>query len=246
MLRSKHASLESRIASLNAKTAVKTQNTRKPVKVETPKKVGDEAAKPVEVKQIEVKLNNGEAKPEAEKTNVTAKVKVGGQSVDQMMREKKSKQEAERKNKIQIQSKNKNAFKEQLDANAPQGGTKLVSQGDSNIDKLLKWVAKRINQYPCVEITNFTTSWSDGLAFCALLHYLLGNEAIPPEEVSGTDRRKNFEMAFRVATENGVPELLSVDDMLSSQDPDRRSIITYVHSIYKVLFADKPASKTDE
>ncbi|NXP41379.1 DMD protein, partial [Leiothrix lutea] len=35
---------------------------------------------------------------------------------------------------------------------------------------LLSWVRQSTRNYPQVNVTNFTTSWSDGLAFNALLH----------------------------------------------------------------------------
>jgi len=41
----------------------------------------------------------------------------------------------------------------------------------SSIEKtLLAWLRTRTAGYRGVDIRNFTNSWSDGLAFCALLH----------------------------------------------------------------------------
>jgi hypothetical protein len=51
-----------------------------------------------------------------------------------------------------------------------------------------------------VKLTNFSSSWADGLAFCALIHLYLP-EKIPYEELlAGGDRKRNFEMAFGAAT----------------------------------------------
>ena len=36
-------------------------------------------------------------------------------------------------------------------------------------DALLKWCAEKLNNYGIL-ITNFSNSWTDGIAFCSLLH----------------------------------------------------------------------------
>ena len=47
----------------------------------------------------------------------------------------------------------------------------LVKQyGVSKRNALIKWCQERLAAYADVEIKNFSSSWNDGLAFCALLH----------------------------------------------------------------------------
>lgn len=45
---------------------------------------------------------------------------------------------------------------------------------------------------------NFSSSWSNGLAFCALLHHFFP-DSIDYESLSTDTKRKNFELAFKIA-----------------------------------------------
>jgi hypothetical protein len=49
-----------------------------------------------------------------------------------------------------------------------------------------------------VKIENFSTSWSDGMAFCALIHHFLP-DAFDFTKLTPQQRRHNFDLAFRVA-----------------------------------------------
>jgi hypothetical protein len=58
-----------------------------------------------------------------------------------------------------------------------------------------------ITAYPNLQsmnVTNFSTSWNDGLAFCALIHYYYP-EAFDFEKLDPKNRRENFTLAFQVA-----------------------------------------------
>lgn len=49
-----------------------------------------------------------------------------------------------------------------------------------------------------VDIQNFSSSWSDGMAFCALVHNFFP-EAFDYSSLSPSNRRQNFEVAFSAA-----------------------------------------------
>ena len=47
-------------------------------------------------------------------------------------------------------------------------------------------------------MTDFSSSWADGLAFCALLNSLCPGE-FPLDKMSEDDRKTNFDLAFSFA-----------------------------------------------
>lgn len=49
-----------------------------------------------------------------------------------------------------------------------------------------------------MDIQNFSSSWSDGMAFCALVHNFFP-EAFDYNSLSPSNRRQNFEVAFSAA-----------------------------------------------
>ena len=49
-----------------------------------------------------------------------------------------------------------------------------------------------------IEIKNFSTSWSDGLAFCALIHHFYP-DSFDYTKLEGKNPRANFQLAFDTA-----------------------------------------------
>uniref|UniRef100_A0A1A7Y647 Cytospin-A n=1 Tax=Iconisemion striatum TaxID=60296 RepID=A0A1A7Y647_9TELE len=104
--------------------------------------------------------------------------------------------------------------------------------GGSKRNALLKWCQKKTEGYPNIDITNFSSSWNDGLAFCALLHTYLPAH-IPYQELTGQDKRRNFTLAFQAAESVGIKCTLDINDMVHTERPDWQSVMTYVTAIYK-------------
>jgi len=84
-----------------------------------------------------------------------------------------------------------------------------------------------------VNISNFTTSWSSGMAFCALLHSY-DSSLLKYESLKSNQWEQNLALAFESAEKLGIPRLLDVEDMLISI-PDPLSVATYVSEIYNFL-----------
>ncbi|XP_058013981.1 smoothelin isoform X2 [Ahaetulla prasina] len=100
---------------------------------------------------------------------------------------------------------------------------------------LLDWCRAKTRGYEHVDIQNFSSSWSDGMAFCALVHNFFP-EAFDYTQLSPQDRRRNFEMAFSAAeTQAECPQLLDVEDMVRMREPDWKCVYTYIQEFYRCL-----------
>lgn len=108
----------------------------------------------------------------------------------------------------------------------------LVKGGGSKRNALLKWCQSKTLGYKGIDITNFSSSWNDGLAFCALLHTYLGDK-IPYDQLDSKDKRRNFSIAFEAAESAGIASTLNVNELICLERPDWQSIMAYVTSIYK-------------
>ncbi|XP_053131008.1 cytospin-B-like isoform X2 [Hemicordylus capensis] len=104
--------------------------------------------------------------------------------------------------------------------------------GGSKRNALLKWCQKKTEGYPNIDITNFSSSWSDGLAFCALLHTYLPAH-IPYQELSGQDKKRNLLLAIQAVESIGIKPSLELSEIMYTDRPDWQSIMHYVAQIYK-------------
>lgn len=108
-----------------------------------------------------------------------------------------------------------------------------VKNGGSKRNALLKWCQQKTFGYNNIDITNFSSSWNDGLALCALLHSYLGEGRVPYSTLSPHDKRTNFSVAFAAAESVGIPTTLNIQDMIHQERPDWQQVMAYVTSIYK-------------
>ncbi|XP_035240586.1 spectrin beta chain, non-erythrocytic 4-like isoform X2 [Anguilla anguilla] len=98
-------------------------------------------------------------------------------------------------------------------------------------DALLLWCQMKTAGYPEVNIQNFTTCWKDGLAFNALIHRHRP-DLIEFHKLTKSNATHNLQQAFNIAEQNlGLTKLLDPEDV-NTENPDEKSIITYVVSFY--------------
>ncbi|CAF2148338.1 unnamed protein product [Rotaria magnacalcarata] len=116
------------------------------------------------------------------------------------------------------------------------------SQNPTKIkDTILRWCQDLTQYYKGVNIQNFSSSWNDGLAFCAIIHRHFPDE-FSFDTLSADDPRQNFDLAFTVAYERaGIEPLIDTDDMiLMGPKPDWKVVFTYVQSLYRHLSRIQP------
>lgn len=106
-------------------------------------------------------------------------------------------------------------------------------EGVSGKDGLLLWVNRSLADYPTVDVKNFSSSWSDGMAFCALIHHFYPS-LIDFDKLSPANATDNVKLAFDLAQERfRIPQLLEVADVAGHAKPDEKSITTYVSLLFK-------------
>ncbi|XP_053442865.1 smoothelin isoform X1 [Nycticebus coucang] len=111
-----------------------------------------------------------------------------------------------------------------------------VPNANSIKQMLLDWCRAKTRGYQHVDIQNFSSSWSDGMAFCALVHNFFP-EAFDYGQLSPQNRRQNFEVAFSSAEMlvDCVPLVEVEDMMIMGKKPDPKCVFTYVQSLYNHL-----------
>ncbi|KAM7051440.1 smoothelin isoform 8-T8 [Molossus nigricans] len=103
-----------------------------------------------------------------------------------------------------------------------------VPNANSIKQMLLDWCRAKTRGYEHVDIQNFSSSWSDGMAFCALVHNFFP-EAFDYGQLSPQNRRQNFEVAFSSAeTHADCPQLLDTEDMVRLREPDWKMLVDCV------------------
>ncbi|XP_016124662.1 cytospin-A-like isoform X3 [Sinocyclocheilus grahami] len=114
----------------------------------------------------------------------------------------------------------------------PSGLRSLRLHGSSRRNSLLCWCQGRTQGYKNIEITNFSSCWVDGLAFCAIYHSYLPSH-IPYDKLSPENKKENLILAFQTGEGFGISTSLTVEEMLLDEAPDWHRVLEYVESIYR-------------
>ncbi|XP_069574984.1 EH domain-binding protein 1-like protein 1 isoform X11 [Brachyistius frenatus] len=95
---------------------------------------------------------------------------------------------------------------------------------------LLQWCQNITNGCQGVKVTNFSTSWRNGLAFCAILHHFHPDK-VNFDQLKPHDIKLNNKKAFDGFEALGISRLLEPSDMVLLSVPDRLIVMTYLSQI---------------
>ncbi|NWZ72564.1 SMTL2 protein, partial [Acrocephalus arundinaceus] len=111
-----------------------------------------------------------------------------------------------------------------------------VASASSIKQILLDWCRSKTIGYKHIDLQNFSSSWNDGMAFCALVHSFFP-EAFDYNKLDPANRKQNFELAFTTAEKMAhCDRLIEVEDMMvMGHKPDPMCVFTYVQSLYSHL-----------
>ncbi|XP_053457239.1 nesprin-2 isoform X5 [Nycticebus coucang] len=109
---------------------------------------------------------------------------------------------------------------------------------------LLSWAQEQCATHESVSVTDFKSSWRNGLAFLTVIH-ALRPDLIDMRSVKHRSSKDNLEEAFRIAEQElKIPKMLEPEDV-DVDNPDEKSIMTYVaqflqYSRHAARTRDKP------
>ncbi|XP_026317945.1 EH domain-binding protein 1-like protein 1 isoform X2 [Hyposmocoma kahamanoa] len=98
------------------------------------------------------------------------------------------------------------------------------------VQDLLEWCQSVTREYRSCRVTNLTTSFRSGLAFCAIVHRhrpdLIDFSGLQPDEAE-----RNVRIALEASAKLGISQVLTVADVCARATPDRLAIMTYLFQL---------------
>ncbi|KAK6740531.1 hypothetical protein RB195_008783 [Necator americanus] len=99
----------------------------------------------------------------------------------------------------------------------------------SKRNALLAWAQSNLTAYPSISVSNFTSDWSDGRAFCALVHHFRQDMV---ERIMLLQRDE----CPQLAVELGAKLNVQIDpELFIGPKPDYRRVMAIVFNLYKRL-----------
>ncbi|VTJ71866.1 Hypothetical predicted protein [Marmota monax] len=103
-------------------------------------------------------------------------------------------------------------------------------------EDLLRWCQEQTAGYPGVHVTDLSSSWTDGLALCALVHRLRPS-LLEPSELQGVGALEAATWALHAAEhELGITPVLSAQAVVAGSDPlGLIAYLSHFHSAFKTM-----------
>lgn len=130
--------------------------------------------------------------------------------------------------------------------------TILNASKDSISNSLIDWCNEKLKKEASVTnnsnkklfshlvVNDFSTSWTNGLAFCAIMHHYRPN-LIDLDSLDENDFKKNLKQAFNAADQESIMRVVDIGDILNKKTIDQLSIMTYLYQIKNHFEFKKPA-----
>ncbi|NWT02613.1 MICA3 monooxygenase, partial [Mionectes macconnelli] len=114
--------------------------------------------------------------------------------------------------------------------------SRLVTAASGDIyEELLSWCQASTAGYRGVAVTNFTTSWTSGLALCALIHRFRP-DLVDFDSVDTQDAIRIHQMMLDTAEQElGIQPVLSSIEMATMTESDHLGLITYLSQFYEAF-----------
>uniref|UniRef100_A0A2K5VYQ3 Molecule interacting with CasL protein 1 n=1 Tax=Macaca fascicularis TaxID=9541 RepID=A0A2K5VYQ3_MACFA len=121
---------------------------------------------------------------------------------------------------------------DKTDAGMPTTGSAGGSAGTQ--EELLRWCQEQTAGYPGVHVSDLSSSWTDGLALCALVHRLQPG-LLEPSELQGLGALEATAWALKVAEhELGITPVVSAQAVVAGSDPlGLIAYLSHFHSAFK-------------
>ncbi|XP_065505369.1 F-actin-monooxygenase MICAL1 isoform X2 [Caloenas nicobarica] len=113
-------------------------------------------------------------------------------------------------------------------------------------EELLSWCQASTAGYRGVTVTNFTTSWTSGLALCALVHRFRP-DLVDLDSVDPQDPIRTHQMMLDTAEQElGIQPVLSSAEMATMAEPSRLGLITYLSQFYEAFKTSPEAEEVSK
>ncbi|XP_072320612.1 F-actin-monooxygenase mical2b isoform X6 [Eucyclogobius newberryi] len=105
--------------------------------------------------------------------------------------------------------------------------------------RLLTWCQRQTEGYRGVDITDLSSSWLSGTAFCALIHRFKP-QLVDFDSLNEEDQEAKLQLAFDISErEFGIRPFTTGKELCADQELDKTKMITYLSKFYE-LFRGTP------
>ncbi|CAH2098577.1 unnamed protein product [Euphydryas editha] len=107
---------------------------------------------------------------------------------------------------------------------------KGLEKDKTPVQDLLEWCSGVTREYRSCRVTNLTTSFRSGLAFCAIIHHFRP-DLIDFSGLQAEQAESNVRTALEASARLGIAQVLTVADVCRPPAPDKLAIMTYLFQL---------------